>query len=79
MQKGLDIPIASTDFDNVISQKISVIKAYMKGAGVSDNNMDSDLAMGVIVLGVSDIWDSKAGEVKLSPVFNAFLIQLRGG
>lgn len=73
---GLDIPVTSTAFDGILSQKLLAVKGYMKGAGVSDIVMASDLAVGVIVLGVADLWNLNSGEVKFSPAFHTLLTQL---
>lgn len=78
-KKGLDIPVASTDFDGPLLQKIAAVKGFMVGAGVSEEGMGSALATGTIVLGVSDLWNSKSGEINFSPVFCTLLVQLRSG
>lgn len=73
---GLNIQIESTDFDDVLAQKLLAVTSYMKGAGVSVEMMDDDLATGVIVMGVTDLWNVGGGEIKFSPVFNTLLGQL---
>jgi hypothetical protein len=75
-KKGLDIQVDSTDFDGVLNQKLLAVKSYMKRAGVSDETMADDLAVGVIVMGVADLWNSVGGEIKFSPAFNTLLTQL---
>lgn len=73
---GLDIPLASTAFNGGLSQRISTVKGYMKGAGVSQTMLNSDLAVGTIVMGVSDLWQLKSGEIRFSPLFHTFVNQL---
>ena len=75
-KKGLNIPVNSTNFDGALTQKILAIKSYMKGAGVSDLMLSDDLAVGIIVLGVTDLWNIQGGDVKFSPVFHTLLAQL---
>lgn len=75
-KKGLGIPVSSTAQDNVLLQKLKAIKYYMTEAGVSDEILESDLAIGTIVLGVTDIWNLDGGSVKSSPIFNSFVCQL---
>lgn len=75
-KKGLNIPTSSTNFDGVLMQKILAIKSYIKNAGVSDEMMADPLAVGIIVMGVSDLWNLSGGEIKFSPVFNTLLSQL---
>jgi Flp pilus assembly CpaF family ATPase len=76
VKKGLSIPASNTVFDSVLTQKIKAVKSYMSGAGVSQELLSDDLAVEVIVLGVTDIWKLDGGEVKLSPAFNMLLTQL---
>lgn len=78
-KKGLSIPLESTDFDSLLNQKLLAVKLYMKTAGVSDEKLTNDLAVAVMVMGVSDLWELKAGEVKFSPVFFTLVSQLAMG
>lgn len=73
---GLGIPVESTTFDGVINPKILAVKGYMTGAGVTDTVLGSDLSVGAIVMGVTDIWNIQPGEAKFSAIFNTFLCQL---
>jgi hypothetical protein len=66
---GLGIPVSNTGFDNPLTQKLLTVKAFMSGAGVSDTVLASDLAVGSIVTGVTDIWKLDGGEIKYSTVF----------
>jgi hypothetical protein len=75
-KKGLNIPLTSTAFDNILNQKLFAVKGYMRGAGISDEVMDSDLAVAVIVLGVGDLWNVNSGEIKFSPVLSNLMTQL---
>lgn len=62
--------------DGAIHQKILAVKSFMQGSGVSAKALEDDLSTGTIVLGVADLWDLKAGEVKFSPAFYTLLTQL---
>lgn len=73
---GLNIPLSSTSFDNILMQKLLAVKGYMQGAGVNEASMETDLAVGVIVMGVGDLWNVQSGETKFSPVFHTLLTQL---
>jgi hypothetical protein len=75
-KKGLNIPEGSTNFDGVIGQKVKAVQLYAKNAGASDSQLDTDLGTGLIVMGVTDIWNLQGGEIKFSPAFNTILIQL---
>jgi len=76
---GLGIQSGSTEFDRLLASKLLAIKSSMKHAGVSDEMMNDDLAIGVIVMGVADLWNSGGGEIKSSPVFYSLLSQLTAG
>lgn len=75
-KKGLGLPGNNTDFDGVLRQKIKAVKSFLKGAGVSEDMMNDDLAVGAIVLGVTDTWNLTGGETKFSPAFYAIVGQL---
>lgn len=76
VKKGLQISSDNTELDGVISQKILAVQSYMLGAGVSEVMIADDLAVGVIVMGVGDMWNLKEGAVKFSELFNTLLSQL---
>jgi len=75
-KKGLNIAAASTAQDGVLTQKLLAVKAYMANAGVAAEMLATDLAVGVLVLGVTDVWNLECGTVKFSPVFYTLLSQL---
>lgn len=78
-KKGLNIPLASTGFDGVLTQKLLAVKSFMGSSGVSSEAMSSDLAVGAIVMGVTDLWNLEGGGIKFSPVFYTLLSQLAIG
>lgn len=74
---GLNMsPEPNEVIDRVIKQKLLAVKGFMKGSGVSDETLNSDSAIGTIVMGVIDLWDLNAGEIKFSPAFFMFVTQL---
>lgn len=75
-KKGLGMPMNNGIFDGPLTQKLLAVKMYMSGAGVSDAILETDLAVGAIVMGVVDIWNIEGGNVKFSPLFNTFLTHL---
>ena len=75
-KKSFGMQVDSTDFDGALMPKILTAKSYMKRAGVSDTVMEDDLAVGVIVMLVTDLWNSGGGEIKFSPALNTMLSQL---
>lgn len=75
-KKGLNIPVNSTNFDGTLNQKLLAVKTYMLGAGVSESMLNNDLAVGTIVMGVTDIWNIQGGSIKFSPLFYDFVTHL---
>lgn len=73
---GLNISLDSTAFDGVLIQKILAVKSFMRNAGVSEVTMEDDLAVGVIVMGVADLWELQGGAAKFSLAFTTMLSQL---
>lgn len=65
--------------DGAIKQKILVVRAYLLGAGVKAESLNSDLGIGVLVIGVTDLWNLNAGGIKFSPVFRTLATQLALG
>ncbi|WP_067725363.1 hypothetical protein [Oceanobacillus damuensis] len=78
-KKGLNIAVDNTELDGILKQKIIAVKSFLKNGGVSEEVMATDDAIGVIVVGVTDLWELKAGEVKFSPVFFTLATQLASG
>ena len=62
--------------DSLISLYINEVKDFMLNAGVSPNALKSEKSVGVIALGVNDLWNYQAGGVKWSEYFKQRLIQL---
>lgn len=73
---GLGMQADSDVFDGVLRQKIIAVKSFMRRAGVSEFTLTSDDAVGVIVMGVGDIWSQEAGAIKFSPAFISMVTQL---
>jgi hypothetical protein len=73
---GLGMATASAQQKVLIQQKVDTVKMYMSNAGVSAAALVTSGAVGVIVLGVNDIWDMSPGEVRFSPVFDRLVAQM---
>lgn len=73
---GLGISPNTIVFDDLLIQKIKAIQGYMRNAGVSEEALTTDLAIGVTVMGVADLWNSSGGEVKFSPALQMLITQL---
>ncbi|MEY9980075.1 hypothetical protein [Lysinibacillus sp. RC79] len=79
-KKGLNMSLEADEIiDGAIKQKLLAIRAYLLGAGVKTKRLDSDLGIAVMVIGVTDLWNLNAGEIKFSPVFRTLATQLALG
>lgn len=58
---------------------IDEVKAFMKDAGVSEETLSSLSSVGVIAIGVNDLYNYQSGGVRFSEYFNQRVIQLAGG
>ena len=74
VKKGLGI--SGTYQDDTLQLHIAEVKEFLKDAGVPLSTINSDASVGVIIRGVSDIWNYKSGEVKFSDYFMKRTIQL---
>lgn len=52
------------------------VKQYMINAGISVEQIETELGIATLTMGVNDIWDLTPGELKFSAIFNTFIIQL---
>lgn len=67
---------AGTFRDDLLNAYIVEIKDFMRAAGVQESVIISRESVGVIALGVSDLWNYQSGGVKLSEYFKQRVIQL---
>lgn len=61
--------ITGTQFDEVLKIHIEDVTDYLKNAGITQSVIDSNTSVGVILRGVTDLWNNGSGEGKLSPYF----------
>lgn len=62
--------------DDMLKMYIDETISFMESAGVPQNVARSEKAVGVIALGVNDLWNYQPGGVKLSEYFKQRVIQL---
>jgi len=74
VKKGLGV--SGSYQDDTLQLHIDEVKAFMKDAGVSQATIDSDASVGVIIRGVTDLWNLGSGAAKFSDHFNYRVIQL---
>ncbi len=62
--------------DELLTPYIKEVKDFMFEAGVKKDVIESEKSVGIIAIGVSDLWNYQAGGVKWSPYFTQRVIQL---
>lgn len=62
--------------DATLQIYLDEVVEYLKDAGVSEDILASDVATGIIVRGVADLWNYGSGGTTLSPYFMQRAIQL---
>ena len=75
-KSGLGMPAQGDVFDGLLLPKLLAVKSYMAGAGVSEEVMADDAAIGAIVVGVTDLYNLSSGDIQFSAVFHLLLTQL---
>lgn len=73
----ISLNITGTYQDETLSNYINEVKYYLNDAGVSKQLIDSKAAVGVIVRGVSDLWNYGMGNAELSEYFYQRALQLK--
>lgn len=64
------------DNDNNLLLKTIGVKQYMMGSGVSEEQIETELGIATLTIGVNDVWDLTSGGLKFSALFNSFVTQL---
>lgn len=61
--------ITGTYQDETLKVYINEVKSYLSDAGIKPTVINSSLSVGVIVRGVSDLWNYGSGNASLSDYF----------
>lgn len=75
VKSGLGITGEYTD--GTLSIKVLAVKLYMINAGVTAEQVETELGIATLTIGVNDLWDLKSGEVIFSPAFDILMTQLK--
>lgn len=62
--------------DSAILGNMLATKQYMINAGVTIEQVESDLGIVTLTVGTNDLWNIDPGKVKFSPAFDILLAQL---
>ena len=60
--------------DGSISIKMLAVKQYMLNGGITQEQIETDLGIATLTVGVSDLWNTTSGEVKFSEAFTLYLL-----
>ncbi|WP_373232107.1 hypothetical protein [Cohnella sp.] len=63
------------DYQNhTLLPKVLAARGYMLNAGVTLEQLESDLGIATLTVGANDLWNLTSGEVKFSEAFNLILL-----
>jgi hypothetical protein len=68
------LAVGDTYNDTQLAIKVAAVKQYMLNAGVTLENIETDLGIAALTVGVSDLWNLTSGEVKFSDAFSVFIL-----
>lgn len=60
--------------DGNLMIKTMAVKQYMLGAGVTQEQIETELGIATITVGVTDLWNLASGEIKFSYAFDMCLM-----
>ena len=75
VKSGLGLTGIATD--DTILIKMMAVKQYMFNAGVTIEQIETELGIAALTVGVNDLWNLNSGEVKFSPAFDILMTQLK--
>jgi hypothetical protein len=60
--------------DGNLRIKTIAVKQYMLGAGVTQDQIETELGIATLTIGVTDLWNLASGEIKFSYAFDMCLM-----
>jgi hypothetical protein len=60
--------------DDTLMIKTIAVKQYMLNAGVTQEQLETELGIATLTVGVMDLWNLSSGEVKFSYAFDICLM-----
>ena len=71
------LSVTSNFNDNTLLIKTMAVKQYMLNAGISEEQIETELGIEVLTIGVTDLWNLSSGDIQFSPAFNILMEQLK--
>ena len=68
------LSISSAYNDTQLQIKVTAVKEYMLNAGITQEQLETDLGIVTLTVGVNDLWNLASGEVKFSDAFTLYLM-----
>lgn len=68
------LSVGGTYNDTQLQIKAMAVKGYMTNAGVTQEQLETDLGIATLTIGVSDLWNLSSGEVRFSDAFTLYLL-----
>ena len=72
VKEGLNVD--GNDNDPNLRIKTIAVKQYMIGAGVTQGQIETELGIVTLTIGVNDMWNLGSGEIKFSYAFDMCLM-----
>lgn len=72
VKQGLSV--GGTFNDNTLKIKTLAVKQYILNAGVTQEQLETELGIATLTVGVMDLWNLSSGEVKFSYAFDMCLM-----
>jgi hypothetical protein len=74
----IGLQLTGTDHDTQLQIKTIAVKEYMLNAGITQMQIETNLGIACLTVGVMDLWNLTSGEVQFSYAFTHCLMpQLR--
>ncbi len=72
VKKGLSV--GGSFNDGTLNIKTIAVKQYMLNSGVTQEQIETELGIATLTIGVTDLWNLVSGEVKFSYAFDMCLM-----
>lgn len=71
------LSVTSNFNDSTLLIKTMAVKQYMLNAGITEEQIETELGIEVLTIGVTDLWNLSSGDIQFSPAFNILIEQLK--
>lgn len=71
------LSVGGTYNDTQLQLKVTAVKQELLGAGISQTQVETELGIACLTIGVNDLWDLSSGEVHFSPAFDRLMFKLQ--